>query len=339
MNKYFMAIDILTGLHIRPFITEAYSEREYKCLDEKCNGKVIFCAEKSEKVRPYFRHVKSEFNCNRYNESKCNEQTIHNEAILVLKNIISTKSSSLIIKQKCKLYGNRCGFETEYEFDEFDIINDQLIIESKYENSRHRADLVWFNNKKPYIIFEIKYTHDTKEKDRKEIIWYELEAEDILKSEKNENNQYVLNCLRNTGLTGACEKCLIKHKKQCLEAIRLEQERLDQERLDRERLDQERLKQECFKKIRLEQERLQQEQLEQERLQKQKEFFKNAVSFFKKQEVEEQIIPKVVEEYIIPKVVEEYIREKKNKIIEEDKKLFNYRGGYYCKPPIYHIFR
>jgi hypothetical protein len=54
LSKFFCAIDKRTGLLTRPFVNEAYSARKYKCLDENCGGDVIFCAEKSKSVRPYF---------------------------------------------------------------------------------------------------------------------------------------------------------------------------------------------------------------------------------------------------------------------------------------------
>jgi len=224
MNKYFTAIDQLTGLRTRPFINEAYSNREYKCTDENCNGKVIFCAEKSEKVTPYFRHVKSGYNsdhnCTRY--SSCNIKTIHDEAIRVLKIILLDKSASLIINKPCKLFGNRCGFVTECELDKLGV-NDELIIESNYDH-KHRADLAWFRHGKLYKVFEIKYTHSTEENARLGLSWYELNAEEILKCEKNEDNEYVLNCIRDTKFENVCDECLLRHKNQCMEREKIKKQ-------------------------------------------------------------------------------------------------------------------
>lgn len=240
MNKYFTAIDVLTGLRTRPLINEAYSNREYKCTDEKCNGKVIFCAEKSEKVTPYFRHVKSgynsDYNCTRY--SSCNIKTIHDEAIRVLKIILLDKSGLLIINKPCKLYGNRCGFITQCELDKLGV-NDELIIESNYDH-KHRADLAWFRDGKLYKVFEIKYTHSTEESARLGLSWYELDAEEILKCEKNEDNEYVLNCIRNTKLENVCEECSSRHEKHCIEREEIKKQR---EEISKKQQEEELLKQ------------------------------------------------------------------------------------------------
>jgi len=226
LGKFFCATDKITGLLTRPFVGEAFASRKYKCLDEKCKGDVIFCAEHSVSVRPYFRHVSSGGTCQRY--SKPTEKTIHDEAAMVAKSILETELVK--VHTPCMLYGNECGSVWEKELPKA-TTRDEFILKDRYDpsNCRLEADLSWYSEGKLSLIVEIKHTHATEEGHRPEP-WIELPAEQVLKCQKNEEGYYVFENIRNTGLVDACDECLERHKRECEEA-QLQKEKEEQERL------------------------------------------------------------------------------------------------------------
>ena len=230
LGKFFCAIDKLTGLLTRPLVNEAFSGRKYKCLDKTCGGDVIFCAENSVSVRPYFRHVSSGGSCQRY--SKPTPETIHDEAARVMKSLLET-SSIKFFETKCMLYGNSCGIVWEEAMCKA-TIRDDFILNDRYDpsNCRLEADLSWYRDGKLFKIFEIKHTHATEEGHRPEP-WFEVIAEDVLTSKKNELGYYVFENVRNTGLKDACKHCLERHARECEEA-KLQKENEEQERLKRQ---------------------------------------------------------------------------------------------------------
>jgi len=214
LGKFFCAKDKLTGLLTRPFVGEAFAARKYKCLDEKCKGDVIFCAEHSVSVRPYFRHVSSGGSCQRF--SKPTEKTIHDEAAMVAKSLLETQRVK--VHTQCMLYGNDCGIVWEKEMPKA-TVTDEFILKDRYDpsNCRLEADLSWYSKGDLSLIVEIKHTHATEEGHRPEP-WIELQAEQVLKCQKNEDGYYVFENIRNTGLVDACDECLARHKRECEEA-------------------------------------------------------------------------------------------------------------------------
>jgi hypothetical protein len=231
MKEYITATDAVTGMITRPLRGVAFKERKYYCPDCPADdNEVIFCAENSLVVTPYFRHnFKNKTNpCRRY--TKPSAKTIHDEAIKVLKIMLEDRTSTIVINQKCKLYGNECGFMTENEMPQL-TIHDEIVIEAQFrlrtgtdgEVSR-KADIGWFRSGKLFKIFEVRYSHATDECDRPDP-WYEIEAEDILKCEKNTEGEYVFNCCRNARRAD-CPDCLLKQQREQASAQRLKENQI-----------------------------------------------------------------------------------------------------------------
>lgn len=146
----------------------AIKGNKYKC--PQCNEIAIFC--KGKIVRPYFRH-NSESNCSHFEST--GESADHLECKLIISNLIN-KNKKIEIIQEC----NCCTYIETFEIN-LKSNNSKAICEEKI-NDKARPDITVRNLKsnKIKLIIEIKNTHATRECDRKDYKWVELDARNTL---------------------------------------------------------------------------------------------------------------------------------------------------------------
>ncbi len=175
----------------------ANKKNKYKCPD--CNQDVIL---RQGEVRKYhFAHYNSTDDsprlCNYYNHP--GESQIHKHAKELLKAALEHKS--------CKIFKecDECGNKTYTEFSKSE--SDTVRVECPFtweDKSRKVADVAIFDNE-GYVtaIFEVFYTHKTKEEDRPEP-WYEFSALELIEVIENCEESFELKCVRQK----ICELCL-----------------------------------------------------------------------------------------------------------------------------------
>lgn len=188
------AINKITNRYEYPKI--ANKSNKYKC--PFCEKNVIFRNGKIKK--PHFAHYKSDNPCSYYTSP--NESQIHKDAKLLMKTLLDNKNK-ITFYRKC----NYCLLDKtnifEYKISENDYNENTIAsIEYKfnYNNSKRSADVALLENKQLKYIFEIYYTHSTKENDRPEP-WFEIKAEPFINLTNsgeniNEKREIEIECIR-----------------------------------------------------------------------------------------------------------------------------------------------
>lgn len=187
------AIKKLTGEYVYPKI--ANKQDEYICPE--CNKTLIFC--NGEIRGRYFRH-KVDNSCTYYNNPT--ETQIHKDAKSLLKSLIENKITITFIRN-CYC----CKQKEEFEIPEITETS-SILLEYRFEyNGLKIADVVYIDNKERVCIFEIYHTHKTFSEDRPEP-WFEIDAEELIKSANNTLKAMQIPCIRNE----KCETCVEKRK-------------------------------------------------------------------------------------------------------------------------------
>lgn len=184
--------------------------------------------------KPHFKHVSNSY-CSHYNGG---ESALHYNGKRLLKDML--ENNTIEIHHECI----KCK-----ETESFEIPNNTIntvIIEYRfiYDERQRSADVALLNkNGNPIAMFEVLYTHKTKENDRPEP-WFEISAVEINELDIN-NNNYVLNCVRQYFCDECKDQNVIEYKKQqeIYRVAREEQMELDrvarEEQIERDRIIQE----------------------------------------------------------------------------------------------------
>ena len=189
----FGALNKETGEYVDASL--ANKNNKYKCPE--CGRDLILC--KGSKIKAYFRHKASTNPCTYYSKSP-GESQIHKDAKLKLKELIKRKE--ITFKRKCC----KCYKNDDFTINSFDETTEEIVIEHNFQHNDTNkfADVARISKTDLSIIeiFEVCHTHKTNEDDRPGI-WYEINAKEILENFENDNQNIILNCLRNT----ECKKC------------------------------------------------------------------------------------------------------------------------------------
>ena len=182
------AINKLTGEYVYPKI--ANKKDEYICPE--CNKDLILC--QGEIRVHHFRHKVDSINpCHHY--SNPTETQIHNDAKILLKNLLERKIPISFIRNCCC-----CKKNEEFEIPE---ITETSVIQLEYRfeyNGVKIADVAYIDNNEIVCIFEICNTHKTCSENRPEP-WFEINAEALIKiANDNTLTSLQIPCVR-------CEKC------------------------------------------------------------------------------------------------------------------------------------
>lgn len=216
------AMDAETGEYVSPF--SANKKNKYYCPG--CAKPVI---PKQGKIKiHHFAHCKSDSPCTFYSNS--GESEIHRCAKLFMKTLLDRKKH-ISFNRYCKycdyhsdeIQGFECMEITEADYGE----NVKAVIEHpfEYNSSNKKVDvaLVEGIDKIVKYIFEIVYTHKTREEDRPDEMWVEINAESLLLVQIKDDI-IEIECMRDY----KCYSCVVYE-----EMIKKERE----ERWERERLE------------------------------------------------------------------------------------------------------
>ncbi len=224
----------------------ANKKNDYEC--PSCGKDVIFRSGK--KNQPHFAHCKSDNPCNYY--EKPNETQIHKEGKLIMKNLLHNENTLILYRNcgRCKLtyFEHTIGNDNDYNENTFATTEYKFY----YNDERRSADVALIEDKKIKYIFEICYSHKTKEEDRPDP-WFEINAIDLINninSIKNAKYKIRIECKRDFNC-GSCKEHTAKEiedeilkEERKIECKRIEQERLKQERLERIIYEENKLKEE-----------------------------------------------------------------------------------------------
>ena len=211
------AINTRTGKYER--VLSASKNDKYIC--PICKKDVLFAQGLINKS--HFKHA-SNSKCSHYNGG---ESALHYNGKRLLKDMLENKTVEIHHEcLKCK------------ETESFEIPNNTInnvIIEYRfiYDERQRSADVALLNkNGNPIAMFEVVYTHKTKENDRPEP-WFEISAVEINELDIN-NNNYVLNCERRYFCDECKEQNAIEYKNQ-QEIYRVaREEQMERDRIARE---------------------------------------------------------------------------------------------------------
>ena len=253
MNKQYQVIKGAIESDTNKFILPQFGLKgiTYKCFDKTCKMPVIkvgsYVKKDGTKIFDYFRHTKltdeEECKCKRYSRNtRLNDFEIHKEGVMNLNYLLENNKIDKRLIRYCT-----CCLKSKLINKEVEILQDNERLETEYlfkHNGRNlRADIARLRDGKIYQIYEIKYSHATREEDRpNDIEWYEIDAQDINKQleqmENFDDREIILSCQR---INNLCPNC-IKNKeklelemKEALERIREEEIRCNAER-ERKRL-------------------------------------------------------------------------------------------------------
>tara|TARA_B110000971_G_scaffold198471_1_gene215098 strand:+ start:5326 stop:6414 length:1089 start_codon:yes stop_codon:yes gene_type:complete len=190
------AINKDTSSYVYPTI--ASKNDKYKC--PTCNIDVIF--KKGKIKRPHFCHTISNVPCYYYNRP--GESEIHKDAKLLLKTLFDN-NTEITFYRNCSCCKDNINIIT---LNNNVYINTTSTIEYRFchDNKRKIADVVLIENNRYKYIFEICYTHKTKEEDRPEP-WFELDAVNLINNvnlAKLNNISIKIECIREY----KCNKCI-----------------------------------------------------------------------------------------------------------------------------------
>jgi hypothetical protein len=253
MNKQYQVIKGAIEADTNKFILPQFGLKgiHYKCFDKTCKMPVIkvgsYVKKDGTKIFDYFRHNKltdeEECKCKRYSRNtRLNDFEIHKEGVMNLNYLLENNKIDKRLIRYCS-----CCLKSKLINKEVEILQDNERLETEYlfkHNGRNlRADIARLRDGKIYQIYEIKYSHATREEDRpNDIEWYEIDAQDINKQleqmENFDDREIILSCQR---INNLCPNC-IKNKeklelemKEALERLREEEVRCNAER-ERKRL-------------------------------------------------------------------------------------------------------
>ena len=199
--KLIGAINKKTFDYIYPIT--ALKEDSYMCPD--CKKDVIF--KKGKINKPHFSH-KATHPCTYY-RAPSHEQ-IHTNAQYLLKDILE-KNNILNIKRNCSnISGNRNFQCYENNIYKIEKLSKKLSVKIEHRfqcnNNLQIADIaVVDENDEIKYIFEIYYTHKTKNNKRPEP-WFEINANDLISNNDilNLSNEINIDCIREE----KCQKCI-----------------------------------------------------------------------------------------------------------------------------------
>ena len=253
MNNEFQVIKGAIEKDTNKFILPQFGFKGiiYKCFDDTCKMDVIrvnsYRRQDDTIIPSYFRHTRltdeDDCKCKRYSRrTKLSDYEIHKEGVMNLKYVLDNDKINKRVVRYCP-----CCLKNKIIDSDIEILQHNERIETEYtfsHNGRNlRADIARIRDGNIYQIYEIKYSHSTREEDRPtDIEWYEIDAIDINKQlEKMENfddREIILSCNRTNNL---CENCM-KNKekrelemKEAIERLREEEIRCNAER-ERKRL-------------------------------------------------------------------------------------------------------
>jgi hypothetical protein len=316
MNKQYQVIKGAIEADTNKFILPQFGLKgiHYKCFDKTCKMPVIkvacYVRQDGTKIYDYFRHINltdEECECKRYSRNtRLTDFEIHKEGVMNLNYLLENNEIDKRLVRYCP-----CCLSDKLINKEVEILQDNERLETEYSfkhNGRNlRADIARLRDGKIFQIYEIKYSHATREEDRpNDIEWYEIDAQDINKQLEQMQNfddrEIILSCNRQNNL---CPNC-IKNK----EKIDLEmKEVLERAREEEIRCNAEREKQRLIK-MKEDEEREEEHQQELQRREEQE--IKN------KQQREEQRLIKMKEDE-----EREVEREIKHKIWIEEQEIKN----------------
>jgi len=314
------AIDAETGEYVSP--SSANKKNKYYC--QGCAKPVI---PKQGKIKiHHFAHCKSDSPCTFY--SNPGESEIHKSAKLFMKTLLD-KKKHIIIYRPCKycIYRSNDGIQTLVciEMTEADYgENVKAVIEHpfEYNSSNKKADVALVEGIDDIVkyIFEIVYTHKTREENRPDDIWVEIDAESLLLVQIKDDI-IEIECMRDF----ICDECVVyKEMKEKEREERLERERIEalrrqieyeRERFTREERRREEREQYLFGK---------EEEYEIERLEEEKQIEKDRIQDeWRKQQREKERIEeeKWRKQQMEKERLEEEKREKNRKILQEIERI------------------
>jgi len=343
MNKQYQVIKGAIEADTNKFILPQFGLKgiHYKCFDKTCKMPVIkvgsYVKKDGTKIFDYFRHNKltdeEECKCKRYSRNtRLNDFEIHKEGVMNLNYLLENNKIDKRLIRYCT-----CCLKSKLINKEVEKLQDNEQLETEYlfkHNGRNlRADIARLRDGKIYQIYEIKYSHVTREEDRpNDIEWYEIDAQDINKQleqmENFDDREIILSCQR---INNLCPNC-IKNKeklelemKEALDRLREEEIRCNAER-ERKRLikmkedeDKEELK--LLYKQSTEKQMLKQKQDEERRSEWYK--AKTEEQAIKNKQIRKQQAIQREEQYKQHREEDKQQREIKNKQREEEEKLRN----------------
>lgn len=242
MNKQYQVIKGAIESDTNKFILPQFGLKgiTYKCFDKNCKMEVIkvgsYTKKDGTKIFDYFRHTKlsdeDECKCKRYSRNtKLSDKEIHKEGVMNLNYILDNNKINKRVVRYCP-----CCLHNKIIDSDIEILQHNERLETEYtfkHNGRNlRADIVRIKDGNIYQIFEIKYSHSTREEDRpSDIEWYEIDAIDINKQleqmENFDDREIILSCNRINNLCPNCFKNKEKLELEMKEAI----ERLHEEEI------------------------------------------------------------------------------------------------------------
>jgi hypothetical protein len=192
MSKQYQVIKGAIERDTNKFILPQFGLKgiNYICFDKACKFPIVkiasYVKKNGTKVFDYFRHTKltdeEECKCKRYSRNTIlKESEIHKEGVMNLNYILENNEIEKRVVRYCP-----CCLSVKLINEEVEILQDNERLETEYSfkyNGRNlRADIVRLRDSKIYKIYEIKYSHGTREEDRpNDIEWYEIDAQDINK--------------------------------------------------------------------------------------------------------------------------------------------------------------
>lgn len=213
------AIHKSTGNYASPVTAD---KKESYCCPE-CNADVIL--KKGLIKRPHFAH-KQKRTCNFFD--KPSESQVHKDAQKLLKHVIEQNGRLVINQHVCKSCKSSKSSVPIREYDSLSAIRTEY--EFLYKDSRKRADVAFLHNGELVYIFEIMYSHKTRECDRPEP-WFEFNATELISTvnalDSISGTEITLNCIR----SDECETCkttkLSAEQRRIDAVIQAEQKRID----------------------------------------------------------------------------------------------------------------
>jgi hypothetical protein len=257
MNKQYQVIKGAIEADTNKFILPQFGLKgiHYKCFDKTCKMPVIkvasYVRQDGTKIYDYFRHIRltdEECECKRYSRNtRLTDFEIHKEGVMNLNYLLENNQIDKRLVRYCP-----CCLSDKLINKEVEILQDNERLETEYSfkhNGRNlRADIARLRDGKIFQIYEIKYSHATREEDRpNDIEWYEIDAQDINKQLEQMQNfddrEIILSCLRENLICPSCniikEKIDLEMKEALEEQIRCNAER-EKQRLIKMKEDEER---------------------------------------------------------------------------------------------------
>lgn len=172
--------------------------KNYKIFCEKCNQRIKFNS--GEMRKDHFSHYKTNFQNNQENK----DYLTHNNAILKLKEILSSGKIISFVRH-CKI----CNLKTKRFKYIFDEKTDEIIIDDNinYQRIKERFDLFVYRKNNPLFGVEVFNTHKTKKRNFK--CWFELKIENII-SLNLLGNKKIINIICDRNYSKDCNQIKIK---------------------------------------------------------------------------------------------------------------------------------